>query len=173
MIVKPNKWVSVPDESGCGILEATVYGESAALPIPIETQDILPEDITFGEEQDFELVLECVDTPNVYPNEEEYENSDEHSAMAAESIIPAGLFATSDSKGFAPSPQIIMSGRVTKTYDNAVRYGFDEGDVLFSISCLGSEYDAVLHPEFADGAEIKIGCIVSCIYWVQGWPKED
>ena len=39
MIVKPNKWVSVPDESGCGILEATVYGESAALPIPIETQD--------------------------------------------------------------------------------------------------------------------------------------
>ena len=58
MIVKPNKWVSVPDESGYGILEATVYGESAALPIPIETQDILSEDITFGEEQDFELVLE-------------------------------------------------------------------------------------------------------------------
>ena len=58
MIVKPNKWVSVPDESGCGILEATVYGESAALPIPIETQDILSEDITFGEEQDFELIFE-------------------------------------------------------------------------------------------------------------------
>ena len=82
MIIRPDKWVSVPDESGCGILEATVYGESAALPIPIETQDILSEDITFGEEQDFELIFECADTPNVYPNEEEYENSDEHSAMA-------------------------------------------------------------------------------------------
>ena len=173
MIIRPDKWVSVPDESGCGILEATVYGESAALPIPIETQDILSEDITFGEEQDFELIFECADTPNVYPNEEEYENSDEHSAMAAESIIPAGLFSASGSEGFVPSPQIIMSGRVTKTYSDAVRYGFDEDDVLFSISCLGGEYDAVLHPEFADGAEIKIGCIVSCIYWAQGWPKED
>ena len=59
MIVKPNKWVSVPDESGCGILEATVYGESAALPIPIETQDILSEDITFGEERDFRYA-ECL-----------------------------------------------------------------------------------------------------------------
>ncbi len=173
MIIRPDKWVSVPDESSCGILKATVYGESAVFSIPIETQDILSEDITFGEEQDFELVLECADTPDVYADEEAYENSGKHSAMAAESIIPAGLFSSAEGKGFAPSPQIIMSGRVTKTYGNAVQYGFDEGDVLFSISCLGSEYDAVLHPEFADGAEIKIGCIVSCIYWVQGWLKEN
>ena len=67
--------------------------------------------------------------------------------MAAESIIPAGLFASSDSKGFAPSPQIIMNGRVTKAYSDSVRYGFNEGDVLFSLSCLGNEYDAVLHSD--------------------------
>ena len=173
MIIRPDKWVSVPDESGCGILEASVCGDSAVFPIPIETQGVLTEDISFGEEQDFELILECAETPDVYPNKEAYENSGKHSAVATESIIPAGLFAVSDGKSFASSPQIIMNGRVTKAYSDSVRYGFNEGDVLFSLSCLGNEYDAVLHSEFADDTEIEVGYIVSCIYWVQGWPKED
>ena len=64
-------------------------------------------------------------------------------------------------------------GRVTETYNNPTDYGFNEEDILFSVTCLGSEYDAVLPAGGADAVTIEQGNIVAGTYWVQGWPAEE
>ena len=69
-------------------------------------------------------------------------------------------------------PQILLNGKVVVTYENPTRFGFEDSDVLFSLSCLGNEYDVVMHSEFSDGTVIEEGNIISCVYWVQGWPSE-
>ena len=66
-----------------------------------------------------------------------------------------------------------MNGKVVRTYADPTGYGFGRGDVLYSLSCLGNEYDAVLDAEHAEGIGIEEGNIVSCIYWVQGWPEGE
>ena len=86
--------------------------------------------------------------------------------MAPESVIPIGLFS------FPYDPRIILNGTVVKTYKSPAEFGFGEDDVLFSVSCLGNEYDAVYHADY-EGISIKEGNIVSCVYWVHGWPRED
>ena len=39
--------------------------------------------------------------------------------------------------------------------------------------CIRDRYDAVLHSEFSDDVQMKEGNIVSCVYRVQGWPKQN
>ena len=124
------------------------------------------------EEQNFELILECAKTPSVYKDLDAYHKDHERGSMAPESVIPVGLFSVSDDADFVQTPQILLSGKVVVTYDDPTRLGFEPSDVLFSLCCLGNEYDAVMHSEFSDDTEIEEGNIISCVYWVQGWPSE-
>ena len=71
------------------------------------------------------------------------------------------------------SPHIFLSGKVVGIYEDSIQFGFDESDVLYSFSCLGNEYDAVMHSEFSENVQMKEGDIVSCVYRVQGWPKQN
>lgn len=92
--------------------------------------------------------------------------------MAPESVIPAGVFSVSGDADSEQSAYIILNGKVVKTYEDSAQFGFDEADILYTLSCLGNEYDAVLHSEFSDDVQMKEGNIVSCVYLVQGWPKQ-
>ena len=71
------------------------------------------------------------------------------------------------------SSYIILSGKVLRVYADSAQFGFDESDVLYSFSCLGNEYDAVMHSCFLKDVKIKEGNIDFCAYWVQGWPKPN
>ena len=173
MIVRPDEWITKPDENGDGLLKTWVVSGDVEFPIPIETHNISLEDVVLGKDQDFEFVLECAEKPDVYLDEEAYIKASEHHSMASESVIPAGLFPARAEKDFVQSPRIILNGKVVKTYDDSVKYGFDEDDILYSLSCLGNEYDVVLHAEHAENINLMEGNIVSCIYWVQGWPREE
>ena len=167
MIVRPDEWITKPDENGDGLLKTWVVSGDVEFPIPIETHNVSLEDVVLGKDQDFEFVLECAEKPDIYHDEEAYIKASEHHSMASESVIPVGLYSPAD------DARILLNGIVVKTYEDSTKYGFDEDDVLFSISCLGNEYDAVLSAELAGEKEIREGNIVSCIYWVQGWPKEN
>ncbi len=169
MIIRPEEWISPPDkpdENGCCFLKAWVGSGNTEFPILIETYKVSLEDVTLHRDQDFELILECTKKPDVYQDEEAFLTSNEHSHMAPESVIPIGLFS------FPYDPRIILNGTVVKTYKSPAEFGFGEDDVLFSVSCLGNEYDAVYHADY-EGISIKEGNIVSCVYWVHGWPRED
>ena len=122
--------------------------------------------------EDFELILECADKPSVYEDEAAF-NRDKSISMNFESVIPIGLFPAPGNESFVQSPHIILNGKIAITYENPIQFGFDESDVLYSFSCLGNEYDAVMYPDFSDGVRMKEGNIVSCVYRVQGWPKPE
>ena len=173
MIIIPEEWISEPDENGNGFLEGWMLSGDEEYPVPVETHHVKIEDVKLGEEQDFEFILECAQTPEVYPDEAAYKNGNEQTGLAAESVIPAGLFSPKEDKDFIPAPRIILSGRVTETFEDPLQYGFREGDILFLLSCLGNEFSVVLNAEIADGLKIKKGNIVSGVFWVQGWPSED
>lgn len=173
MIIRLEEWISEPDDKGNGFLEGWMLSGDIEYPIPIETHNVQTEDVRMEEEQNFEFILECAQTPEVYQDEDAYMEGKEQPCLGAESVIPAGLFPVNDDKDFIPAPQIILNGRVTETFENPIQYGFSEGDILFSISCLGNEFNVVLKAEIADGLIIKKGNIVSGVYWVQGWPNED
>lgn len=172
MIVEPKEWISKPDGSGNGVLKALIKVGEAEFPIPIETHNVFHEDVEINKEQDFELILECAGKPTVYKDEETY-NKDTDTTMNFESVIPVGLFSASRNEGFVQTPHIILNGRVVKTYGNSTQFGFDESDTLYSLSCLGNEYDAVMHAEFSNNVRIEEGNIVSCVYRVQGWPNQN
>ena len=172
MIVKPEEWLSKPGDNEIGLLKVLMVEGEADFPILVETYNVLLEDVTIGEEQDFELLLECADKPSVYEDEAAFCN-DKSTSMNFESVMPIGLFPHSGDESFAQSPHIILNGKVAITYENPIQFGFDESDVLYSFSCLGNEYDAVMYPEFSDGVQMKEGNIVSCVYRVQGWPKPE
>ena len=172
MIVEPKEWISKPDGSGNGVLKALIKVGEVEFPIPIETHNVFHEDVEINKEQDFELILECASKPEVYEDEEAYNNAARHS-LAPESVIPAGLFSASGDAGFVQSANIILSGKVLRVYADSALFGFDESDVLYSLSCLGNEYDAVMHSEFSDNVRIEEGNIVSCVYRVQGWPNQN
>lgn len=172
MIIRPEEWIEKPDENGDGFLLAWVVSGDQEYPIPIETHHVAIEDVMLNKEQEFDFILECAEKPDIFLDEDTYYN--EHtSSLASESVIPAGLFSARAEKDFVQSPRIILNGKVVKTYDDSVKYGFDEDDILYSLSCLGNEYDVVLHAEHAENINLMEGNIVSCIYWVQGWPREE
>lgn len=172
MIVEPKEWISKPDDSGNGVLRALIKDGEVEFPIPIETHNVFHEDVEINKEQDFELILECAGKPTVYKDEETY-NKEANKSMHFESVIPVGMFSASQNESFVQTPLIILNGKVVKTYNNSTQFGFDESDTLYSLSCLGNEYDAVMHSEFSDNLRIEEGNIVSCVYRVQGWPNQN
>ena len=172
MIVKPEEWISKPGDNGIGLLKVLMVEGEADFPILIETYNVFPEEVKIDEEQDFELILECAEKPSVYKDEAAF-NRDKSISMNFESVIPIGLFPAPGDESFAQSPHIILNGKVAITYENPIQFGFDESDVLYSLSCLGNEYDAVMYSEFSDDVRMKEGNIVSCVYRVQGWPKPE
>ena len=171
MIIRLKEWISKPDHDGNGRLNAWMEDGEVNFPIPIETHNVFPEDVRMNETQDFELILECAGKPEVYEDEDAYNNAARHS-MAPESVIPAGVFSVSGDADSEQSAYIILNGKVVKTYEDSAQFGFDEADILYTLSCLGNEYDAVLHSEFSYDVQMKEGNIVSCVYLVQGWPKQ-
>ena len=171
MIVEPKEWISKPDGSGNGVLMALIKDSEVEFPIPIETHNVFHEDVEINKDQDFELILECAGKPTVYKDEEAYK--DTGTTMNFESVIPVGLSSAFRNESFVQAPLIILNGKVVKTYDNSTQFGFDESDVLYSLSCLGNEYDAVMHSEFSDNLRIEEGNIISCAYRVQGWPNQN
>ena len=167
MIVRPEVWITEPDEKEEGLLKTWAGNGCTEFPLPIETHSVSLDDVALHEDQDFGLILECAAKPDVYRDEEAYLTANEHSHMASESVIPVGLFSP------PCDGRILLNGKVVKTYGDPTGYGFNKDDVLYSLSCLGSEYDAVLDAEHAEGIEIEEGNIVSCLYWVQGWPEGE
>lgn len=167
MIIRPEKWIIEPEGGKNGLLKTWSESGEVKFPFPLETHNVCAEDVLMGEKQDFEIILKCADKPKVYKDGRAFNSANENSSMALESVIPVGLFSSSGDADFLRTPHIIMNGRVLKIY-NAPACGFDEADVLFSLSCLGNEFDVLMHPEFAAGVKIKKGCIVSCAYRVCG-----
>ena len=154
MIIRLKEWISKPDHDGNGRLNAWMEDGEVNFPIPIETHNVFPEDVRMNEAQNFELILECAGKPEIYAEEDAYNNAARHA----------------DSE---QSAYIILSGKVVEIYEDSAQLGFDESDILYTLSCLGNEYDAVLHSEFSDDVQMKEGNIVSCVYRVQGWPKQN
>ncbi len=172
MIIRPEEWIIQPDENGDALLEAWVGNEKFGFPIPIETHKASPGAVALERDQAFLLILECVEKPELCLDEEAGTSEGRRSPMAPESVIPVGLFPLSDDADFVPSPHIFMKGKVTKAYADPTEFGVEKGDALFSFSCLGNEYDAILYAELAEGIVIREGDTVSCVYRVQGWPRE-
>ncbi len=173
MIVRPEKWIIKPDENGDGLLKAWAGSGVTEFPIPIETHNVSEEEVALQEDQDFGLILACAERPKVYLDDEACEKAGVYYFMASESVIPVGLFPATDDPDFAWSAHIFLNGRVIETCADPTEFGFDMGDVLYRLTCLGDVYDAVLHAELAKGTVINKGNIVSCVYRVQGWPWED
>ena len=172
MIIEPSEWIKVPDDNGDGFLLGYVTEGSLEFPIPIETHNVSVGDVKIGENQNFEIILKCAEKPTVFEDEDVFYKDKAH-RMASESAIPIGTFSPSGEENYVRTPTVLMNGRVIKTYEDSVQYGFEKDDVLFSFSCLGVEYDAVLHGGTTDEVCIQEGNIVSCVYWVQGWPAEE
>lgn len=172
MLIEPTFWVKTPDENGDGILQVYTAG-TEDVPIPVETHNVTENDVKMNEKQEFEIVLECAELPCIYRNNEEFYNSCEHASMAAESIIPMGLFPVDDNKQFEPSGFILLHGKVTETYNNPAQFGFKENDTLFTLTCLGNEYDCMLNGEQFKKIKIEQGNIVGGVFYVQGWPAEE
>ena len=172
MIIIPQNWIKEPDENGDGFLQARVKSGDAGFPIPIETHNVALNDVALGTEQDFEFLIEGDSGIRVYTDEENYYNS-RSTSLAAESFVPAGLFSPSDDENFVQTARAIIHGKVVETYDDPAEFGFDSGDTIFTLTCLGCEFDAVIPNEAADIPKLEIGNIITGIYWIQGWPKEQ
>ena len=52
MIVRPDEWITKPDENGDGFLEAWVVSGDVEFPIPIETHNVSLEDVVLDKDQD-------------------------------------------------------------------------------------------------------------------------
>ena len=87
------------------------------------------------------------------------------SSQKNESLISSGLFEQTST--------VVIRGTVTETYDNSVEYGFEEGDMLLTISCLGNSFDLVIHEELVPAEKPQIGKTISGEFWAQGWPRKD
>lgn len=173
MLIRPEEWIIQPDGKGDGLLKAWAGSGCTEFPIPIETHGVSAEDVALHEEQDFGLILECAQKPTVYLDEVACESAGVYYSVASESVIPVGLFPATDDPEFVRSARILLNGNVIEICEDPTEFGFDKGDVLYRITCLGDVYDAVLPAELAAGIKIREGNIVSCVYWVQGWPWED
>ena len=167
MIIRPEQWLSPPDLDRNGLLKAWVIDGNTEFPIPIETHNVDQEDVLLSQDQGFELILECAEKPDVYQDADAFLKGNEHHSLAPESVIPIGLFSPPE------NARILLNGVVARTYPDPADYGFEEDDILLTISCLGNRYDIVLPAAFADGVTIYEGNTVSCVYWVQGWPERS
>lgn len=172
MTVRPEEWILKPNNDGNGLLKALMIDSEVEFPVPVETHNVFQKDVKMNEEQDFEIILECVGKPSVFDDEDAY-NKDTSISMNFESVIPIGLFSAFGDENFVQTSHIILNGKVIKTYENSVQFGFDQSDIIYSLSCLGNEYDAVMHSEYSHNVRIKEGNVVSCVYRVQGWPKQN
>lgn len=173
MIVRPEVWITEPDEKEDGLLKAWAGSGCTEFPLPIETHGVSLDDVALHEDQDFGLILECAEKPKVYLDEVAYESAGVYCSIASESVIPVGLFPATDDPEFVRSARILLNGNVIEICEDPTEFGFDKGDVLYRLTCLGDVYDAVLDAEHAEGIEIEEGNIVSCLYWVQGWPEGE
>lgn len=88
--------------------------------------------------------------------------------MDMESAIPIGLLLLNGKVGNEPFPGIVLSGIVGRIYDNPSQYGFADGDLLYSVSCMEHEYLAVLKAEHTSDVVISEGDIVSGAYLIRG-----
>lgn len=172
MEIRPEEWIREPDEDGNGFIEGWMVSGDTEYPIPIETHNVSIRDVRLGELQDFRLILESAEKSKVFSNEDAYMSGKELPSMSAESVIPSGLLPPKEDDDFVMSPTIILCGRVIEVFEDPSQYGFKEGDILFTLSCLGNEFDVVLPAEYAKDIQIRKGYIVSDLYWVQGWPDE-
>ncbi len=166
MIVRPEEWITEPDEKEDGLLIVRAVSGDTEFPFSVETHRVSLEDVALHEDQDFGLILECAAKPDVYRDEEAYMSAKEHHSMAPESVIPAGLLSP------PYDARIILNGTVVETYGDPTEFGFGKDDVPYSISCLGNVYDAIYHAGY-DDLTIEKGNVVSCVYWVHGWPEEE
>ena len=173
MLIRPEEWIIQPDGKGDGLLKAWAGSGCTEFPLPIETHGVSFDDVALHEDQDFGLILECAQKPKVYLDEVAYESAGVYYSIASESVIPVGLFPATDDPEFVRSARILLNGNVIEICEDPTEFGFDEGDVLYRLTCLGNEYDAILYAELAEGMVIKEGDTVSCVYRVQGWPRED
>lgn len=55
MIIRPEEWISKPDQDGNGQLNAWMEDGEVNFPIPIETHNVFPEDVRMNEAQDSEF----------------------------------------------------------------------------------------------------------------------
>ena len=149
----PENWAKEPDENGDGLLQIWLCEWGELCTFLIETHNVSLEDVEIGNSQVFEVVFESKSNVTI------------SSSPQSESFFSSGLFEQ--------MPTVVISGTVTETYDDPVEYGFEEGDILLTISCLGNSFDLVIHEEFASAEKPQIGDNVSGEFWVQGWPRKD
>lgn len=146
-------WVKAPDDKGDGLLQIWLRERGELCTLLIETHNVSLEDVEIGNSQVFEVVFESKSNMTI------------SSSPQGESFISSGLFEQ--------TPTVVISGTVTETYGDSVEYGFEEGDTLLTINCLGNSFDLVIHEEHTPGEKPQIGDNVSGEFWVQGWPGED
>ena len=149
----PENWAKVPDENGDGLLLIWLCESGENCTLLIETHNVSLEDVEIGNNQVFEVVFESKSNIKVSFSPQN------------ESLISSGLFEQ--------TPTVEISGTVTETYNDPVEYGFEEGDTLLTISCLGNSFDLIVHEEFAPAEKPQIGKVISGEFWVQGWPMKD
>lgn len=172
MLVTPEEWLKTPDENGEGLLRVFVDGD-VPHPLPLETFGVRPEDVTLGEKQDFEILLEvdeCLEDLEIFKDADEYCKRRKENSLAPEAVIPAGLFPLYKNIEFTPSGYVLLNGKVIEICDDPASLGFDEDDLLFNVSCLGSVYTVVHHGE--EKPKLSLNNIVSGAFFAQGWPKE-
>ena len=152
-VAVPEKWIKAPDENGDGLLQIWLCELGELCTLPIETHNVSLEDVEIGSSQVFEVVFESKSNIQV------------SSSAKNESLISSGLFEQTST--------VVIRGTVTETYDNSVEYGFEEGDMLLTISCLGNSFDLVIHEELVPAEKPQIGKTISGEFWAQGWPRKD
>lgn len=172
MIIIPKNWINEPDENGNGLLEAQIEKGEVDFPIPIETHNVSAADVTLGAKQDFGFVVEGASEIQIYADEDDYYRKNP-TGFAANSYVPAGLFSPDNDENYVKSARAIMNGKIVKTYDVPTEFGFEADDVLFTMNCLGYEFDGVLFGGAAKFPALSVGNYVSGIFWIQGWPLTD
>lgn len=172
MRIVPEKWIYEPKENTGGLLLAHAEGGKAEFPLPVETHNVRPEAVKLGTLQEFEVILESASGLHVYADAEVYARTAD-SSFAAEAFVPCGLFSPAEERSFLQTATAILHGTVIRTCEDAAMYGFEPDDVLFRMTCLGYEFDAVVSGGKAEGIRPETGNTVCGIYWIQGWPKED
>lgn len=172
MTIVPEKWLREPDNEGSGLLLAHAENGAAYLPMAIETHGVDKAGVTLEEAQDFELVFESAGDVGIYRDEDDYLKRS-GSTLAPESFIPSGTFSVGGDPGFEETATAVVTGKITETYGDPEELGFDAGDTVFTLTCLGYELDAVVHSEDAPPVRPAEGNTVSGVFWIQGWPKEE
>ena len=167
------KWIREPAGEETGFLELTLTGGEVELPIPAETRNVAMEDVTLGQSQEFAVALEGIGV-QIYENEAAY-HADRTTSFAAESLIPCGLFPADedDAKDFFPTTHVIVQARVTDVCEDPVSRGFDPGDAVATVTCLGYEFGMILPEDnVIEKKPLTVGSIVSGLFYVWAWPEE-